>query len=516
MTSDSDPELLRRYLAGGPAAQEAFATLVARHLDLVYSVALRTVRSPQLAEEVAQSAFVDLARRARSLSPGTPLVAWLHVVSRRTAIDTVRHDARRRARETAAAHLQDAPAMPAPPDWSAIEPLLDEAVESLPPADRAAILLRFFENKSLREIGAALGATDDAAQKRVTRALDRLRAFFLKRGLALSSTSLATTLSAHGLVSAPAALGPAISHAALQLAPAAVSGTGILAMTALQKIGLTSLALLTVVAVYEGASLYSAQRQLDLARAEAASAAADLRRLRATQASARPAPAAAAPLTITAVDPADANLEEQIKVWFAQIDRLKSFQKERARLDIPEFALLKEEDWIQVAIEAPLTKDTDLRRASGKLRDRAISAVHSRLSRALSDYTRANGDHLPASVAELTPLISPPLEPEVLAGYDILHQGKASDLSANDKRRLILRREFPDIEYDTYSWAGINTHGNNGNALTYVASQAQTALKRSQPDAPVNAVQLQPYLKFPVDVVTLQRFLDDRPSRHAP
>ncbi|HEY1108516.1 MAG TPA: sigma factor-like helix-turn-helix DNA-binding protein, partial [Opitutaceae bacterium] len=401
-------------------------------------------------------------------------------------------------------------------DWSAIEPVLDEAVESLPPADRAAILLRFFENKSLREIGAALGATEDAAQKRVTRALDRLRAFLLKRGLALSSTSLASTLSAHGVVSAPSALGPAIIDAALQFAPAAASGAGILAMTALQKIGLTSLALLTVVAVYEGASLYSTQRQLGLARAEVDSAAADLRRLRSSKASTRPAPAAASALTVTTVDLADAHLEEQIKAWFAQIDRLKDFQKERARLDIPELALLKEEDWIQVAIEAPLSTDTDLRRASGKLRDRAISAVHSRLSRALGDYTSANDDRLPASVVELAPLLSPPLAPEVLAGYDMLQHGKASDLSANDKRRLILRREFPDIEYDTYSWAGINTQGNNGNALTYIASQAQTALKRSQPDAPMNAVQLQPYLKFPIDVVTLQRFLDDRPSRRAP
>ena len=92
----SDPELLQRYAETG--SQEAFAALVKRHLDLVYSAARRQVRSPQLAEEVAQSVFLHLSRLARTLQPGTPLAAWLYLVTRRTSIDVIRRESRRQAR----------------------------------------------------------------------------------------------------------------------------------------------------------------------------------------------------------------------------------------------------------------------------------------------------------------------------------------------------------------------------------------------------------------------------------
>src|SRR5437868_2642240 len=108
----SDEDLIRDYVRDRSVT--AFATLVERHLDLVYSVARRHVRSAALAEEVAQAVFVDLARSAAGLKPDVPLVAWLHVVSRRTAIDAVRREARRRARETEAAHLAEAMNTPEP------------------------------------------------------------------------------------------------------------------------------------------------------------------------------------------------------------------------------------------------------------------------------------------------------------------------------------------------------------------------------------------------------------------
>src|SRR3954469_21631972 len=130
----SDSEFLHRYVHDGAA--DAFAALVHRHIDLVYSVARRHVRSASTAEEVAQSVFIELARHARNIKPGTPLVAWLHVVSRRTAINAVRDASRRQAREKIAAEIA---AMKSPSsDWSGIEPLLDEAVESLPETDRVA------------------------------------------------------------------------------------------------------------------------------------------------------------------------------------------------------------------------------------------------------------------------------------------------------------------------------------------------------------------------------------------
>jgi RNA polymerase sigma factor (sigma-70 family) len=165
--SDTDLELLARYARH--RAEEAFAEIVRRHLDIVHSAALRQVRSPQLAEEVAQSVFTDLARDARRLAPDTILTAWLYRVTRRTAIDVVRREARRQLREQIATEMNAMNATAA--DWTHIEPILDDAMHALDETDRTAVLLRYFENKSLREVGQALGTSDDTAQKRVSRAV---------------------------------------------------------------------------------------------------------------------------------------------------------------------------------------------------------------------------------------------------------------------------------------------------------------------------------------------------------
>src|SRR3989442_517729 len=145
----SDLDLLEQYTR--QRSEEAFAALVSRHLDLVYSAALRQVRSPQLAEEVAQTVFTDLARNAQRLKPDTNLTAWLYQVTRRTAIDVVRRESRRQWRERVAVEMTDMNSSTS--DWPRIEPLLDEGMEALDESDRSAILLRYFENKSLREVG---------------------------------------------------------------------------------------------------------------------------------------------------------------------------------------------------------------------------------------------------------------------------------------------------------------------------------------------------------------------------
>src|SRR5207302_3071699 len=131
----TDLELLRRYAQQNSEA--AFAALVRRHLDLVYSAALRQVRSPQLAEEVAQSVFTDLARNADSFAANTVLPAWLYQVTRRTAIDAVRREARRQLREQIATEMNAVNATAT--DWTHIEPILDEAMHALEDEDRAAV-----------------------------------------------------------------------------------------------------------------------------------------------------------------------------------------------------------------------------------------------------------------------------------------------------------------------------------------------------------------------------------------
>lgn len=249
---ETDHELLARYL--GQSSEDAFARLAERHLPLVHSAALRQVRSHQLAEEVAQAVFVNLANNASRLVPNTNLTAWLYQVTRREAIQVIRREARRQAREQTFTEMNATNSGGA--DWSQIERFLDEAMHSLDEIDRATILLRYFEKKSLREVGQVLGTSDDAAQKRVTRALERLCKFFTKRGITVGASALALTLSANAVQAAPLALVAAISTTAGLAAGSVTAGTvstltKIIAMTTLQKAAIVGCAV-----VLTGSVLY--------------------------------------------------------------------------------------------------------------------------------------------------------------------------------------------------------------------------------------------------------------------
>ncbi len=256
----NDLELLRQFTRDG--SQDAFTTLVQRQVNLVYSAALRQVRSPQLAEEIAQSVFADLAREAGKWKPDTILTAWLYAVTRRTAIDVIRKESRRQLREQIAVELHDMNANPA--EWRLIEPLLDDAMAALDETDRTAILLRYFENKSLREVGAALGTTDDAAQKRVSRAVERLREFFSKRNVTIGASGLVVFISANAVQAAPVGLAATVSAAAV-LAGTAISTSTVIAAT--KTIAMTTLqkTLVTVTAaVLAGVGIYEARQAAQL------------------------------------------------------------------------------------------------------------------------------------------------------------------------------------------------------------------------------------------------------------
>ena len=258
--SETDLELLARY--NRQHAEDAFAELVRRHLGLVYSAALRQVRSPQLAEEVAQSVFIDLARNAARLKPDTILTAWLYQVTRRTAIDVVRREASRQLREQIATEMNAMNATAA--DWTRIEPLLDEAMHALDDTDRIAILLRYFENKSLREVGVTLGTSENAAQKRLGRAVERLREFFAKRGVTIGASGLVIVISANAVQAAPVGLAITISSAAAlagtTLAPtAAATVTKAIVMTTTQK-ALIAAALAAAI----GSGIYEARQASQL------------------------------------------------------------------------------------------------------------------------------------------------------------------------------------------------------------------------------------------------------------
>ena len=261
MDRKADARLLLEYAQTG--GEGAFHEIVVRHADLVYSAALRQIESPDLARDITQNVFADLARKAaplsKTLTPESSLVGWLYRATTFESQNLRRTELRRASRERQA--MQEFVHHPETTlsEWELLRPCLDEAMAGLGESDREAVLLRFFKNQPLREVGLALGVSDDAAQKRISRALEKLREILSRQRRPIAAGALAVAISAHAVQAAPAGLAGAISTIAL-LAPAgscasAITSTKAIAMTTLHKtlIGAT-------LAVVVGAGIYQVQQ----------------------------------------------------------------------------------------------------------------------------------------------------------------------------------------------------------------------------------------------------------------
>jgi RNA polymerase sigma factor (sigma-70 family) len=228
--SNSDLTLLREYARHH--SEWAFATLVSRHVNLVYSVALRQVRDPQLAEEITQAVFIILARKAGSLGDKTILPGWLCRTARYASANALTIQRRRQHREQEA-HMQniligggDASSPQIMEEtWNEISPLLDVAMEKLGQKEHDVLVLRFFEGRNFKEVGAALGASEDAAKMRVNRALEKLRKIFAKRGVNSTAAIIAGAISANSVQAAPVTLAKSV------VAVATVKGSTAAALT---------------------------------------------------------------------------------------------------------------------------------------------------------------------------------------------------------------------------------------------------------------------------------------------
>ena len=217
-----DNALLREYIERD--SEEAFAALVTRHVNKVYSVALRLTGNPHSAEEITQAVFVILARKSRQLGKRVIISGWLYQTARLTAVTFIRGGIRRAHREQEAC-MQTALNENESNTWMHIAPLLDAAMAGLNEADRHAVVLRFFDGKSLREVGAALGANEEAAKKRVSRALEKLRSFFARRGVSSTTAIIAGAISANSVQAAPPVLAKSVAAAALAKGAAVSSST---------------------------------------------------------------------------------------------------------------------------------------------------------------------------------------------------------------------------------------------------------------------------------------------------
>ena len=403
----NDWELLKDYCRNG--SEEAFATLVNRHLDLVYSAALRQVRSPEAAQDVTQSVFADLARSAHRLKPDTLLPAWLYEVTRRTAIDLIRKESRRQSREQRGLEMTDMNTGSS--DWTHIEPLLDEAMESLRPTDRAAVVLRYFQNKSLREVGQSLGLSEDSAQKRVSRATERLRHFLSKRGITVGTSGLALALTANAVQSAPTGLGSLVCSASIisgvTFQQATTLGvTKAIAMTTIQKCSIGA-----VLAGVLGTGIYQTQkatrfqalsleleqqqaplteevRQLrqaqEQARGKLEQAQQEIEQLRRETAELPKLRGQMARLQQDSVELAKLKgagsatnsdgSEITAASWLARADQLRQAFQRSPDKSIPEVQLLTQQDWLDAAKDK-LETDEDYRKAMGRVRNAAEYGV---------------------------------------------------------------------------------------------------------------------------------------------
>ena len=265
----NDGELLRQYAENH--SDEAFAELVARHINLVYSVALRQVGNPHHAEEITQAVFIILARKVAQLRHDKALSSWLFQATRLTANNFVTSEMRRHRREQEA-YMQTILNESGTEVWTKIAPLLDAAVAALNEKDRRAIMLRFYEGRNLSEVGIALGANEDAAKKRVNRAVEKLQRFFLRRGVSSTAATIAGTISANSVQAAPVELAKTATAVALAKGATASASTltlikGALKVMAWTKVK-TAIVAGAVVLLATGATTVIVQKTIYTAAAE--------------------------------------------------------------------------------------------------------------------------------------------------------------------------------------------------------------------------------------------------------
>ena len=446
-------QLLTEFASNGSEA--AFREIVSRYLDLVYSTAVRLVSGDaHLAQDVAQTVFVDLAQKAKSLSREVKLGGWLHRHTCFVAANLMRGERRRQLREKESVEM-NAISNQSEVSLTELLPLLDEAINQLGATDRAAVLCRFYERMDFRAVGEAMGINEAAAQKRVGRALEKLQTTLKRRGVSLSAAALGTALASEVVTAAPVGMVVTISSAALSAAAAGTSGTltviSFMASTKL-KTGLAAL----IVAASIGTPLWLEHQAQATLHAQAtrfrqqadqmAQLKADIQRLSGQATQTRKTQLlpddqfhellklrgevgvltrSVQELTARAKgEPTgpDEQLASMKAMYAVQVDRLKQWLEANPAEKIPELATVNEDTWLTAV--ANLAQNNNFARSAANLRANAEHRVLSRLWMALQRYGKANGGQFPSDLAQLTPFLDAPIEDAILQRYQIVSASK--------------------------------------------------------------------------------------------
>jgi RNA polymerase sigma factor (sigma-70 family) len=578
---ETDAQLLREYAESG--SEGAFRELVARHTDLVYSAALRQVGSPEAARDVAQSVFIDFARKAAGIAGsgkgdrdweegceegcevldkggdegsredssrrllqgekgqgGGHIIGWLYRATRFAALNHLREERRRQERERQVMKDLEANSENAT-DWERVRPVLDEVMEDLSDGERQAVLLRFFQNRDFRSVGESLGVSDDAAQKRVSRALEKLRTGLVRRGVSTTGVALAAALSANAVQVAPAGLAATLSSTALAgltvttVNTAAATAAKVIAMSTIQKmiVGAT----LTLVA---GAGIYQAytasslrgenqalrqqqnalnatveqlqherddatNRLLELAEESQVSSnnTAELLKLRGEVARLR-RDSQQSTQWIASTSDVDA-----ATTWARRVAQLRQRLDQWPEAKIPELQYVTEQDWLNAA-RGELNSDEDYRRALSTLRSAGEGKFVGMIQKALKGYMRANNGRMPNEMNQLGPFFETPPDPAALDRWEVAPTKTIESLGLGNDM-IITERSAVDDVFDARYAVGPNGNGMTdflsreaGKVLNPVWDAYKAAHNGQWPD---DISELQPYVNTPEQQVAWQKMM---------
>lgn len=421
----TDAELLNRYCLD--RSEAAFSALVSRHVNLAYSAAKRVVGSPDLAKEATQTVFLELAATATRLRAGTDLASWIYVAARRRAIDIVRREERRMKNERAAAEHQQRQGTGEKADcWDLVRPYLDAALGRLSDGERSAVIRRFFQSQELDEIAKELGISEDAAQKRVSRALEHLRLILARRGVVTAATALGAAVTTHAVVPAPSGLGAAVGARAYHTAGKSVSQFRVPRIAG--RLALPCAAVASLAILVHTNHLRSVQdRELAETRSQDRAVLSAIGDKQATGFG------AAAHRSAATNVPQD-SVHQEAEILSQRIARLHDWMRRVTEDAAPEMALLTDTDWIVEVGNSPALDDYDsqpiaqmnaIRSSLGRLDGVASRRLESEIADAAKRYLSLTGQ-TPANIAALVPYFKNAVDPSFLTGFTLTRTGDGS------------------------------------------------------------------------------------------